>query len=255
MKNFDFFFKNGFIVKKNFFNYEKIKKIKKEIYKIFNKKSKEYNVINLFKKDFDKYLLAAKASNNLCCLQDLFICKKTIDFIKELNIQTPAICTRPIIHFSSKLVSKKETHWRVPSHQDWPSNQGSINGITLWVPFQKTDEKIGCLEIVPGSHFECALEHFYEDVPILKNYKKRFIKLDMNVGDALFFNTFTVHKSGLNKTSKIRLSAATRYNDLSEQTFRQRGYPPPPTGENRKIENLLFPSKEQLIKALKNENT
>ena len=47
----------------------------------------------------------------------------------------------------------------------------------------------------------------------------------MKQGDIILFNSFLVHKSGNNITDSIRWSCHMRYNDVSEKSFIERGYP------------------------------
>ncbi len=61
----------------------------------------------------------------------------------------------------------------------------------------------------------------------------------MEQGDALFMNSFLVHRSGTNVTDRIRLSMHFRYNDASESTFISRKYPRHRI--DRRKEGILFP--------------
>jgi phytanoyl-CoA hydroxylase len=54
-----------------------------------------------------------------------------------------------------------------------------------------------------------------------------FVSVDVEAGDVLFFSAFLIHQSGDNITQSIRWSCHFRYNDLSESTFIERGYPHP----------------------------
>lgn len=54
---------------------------------------------------------------------------------------------------------------------------------------------------------------------------KKFIMPTIELGDALFFSAFLIHRSGNNVTDSIRWSCHLRYNDLSEPTFMERNYP------------------------------
>ena len=48
---------------------------------------------------------------------------------------------------------------------------------------------------------------------------------EINIGDAFIFSAFLVHRSSINKSNKIRISLQFRYNDLSEKTYVNRGFP------------------------------
>jgi len=52
-----------------------------------------------------------------------------------------------------------------------------------------------------------------------------FVSVEVTKGDALFFSTFLIHRSGENTSNSIRWSCHFRYNNLCEPTFIQRGFP------------------------------
>lgn len=254
----NFYIKNGYLICKNLLDKNLINETKEEILQVFcyyNKKkykNLEDACFNLFEKDYDSFITCAKASQKIISLKNIFFSKEILKILHKLGLKIPSINTEPIVHYSSKYTAKNDFYWKVPFHQDWPSNQGSLNGITCWIPFQKTNKKLGALELVPKSHLWGSLEHKYEGIPVIKNtnFVNKKIKIaEMEIGDVLFFNTFLVHKSGINKTKKIRLSSATRYNDLAENTFIERNYPNHPENEKR-MANTNFPNKKQLKKAI-----
>ena len=46
-------------------------------------------------------------------------------------------------------------------------------------------------------------------------------------GDAFIFSAFTLHKSGINKSNKARISLQFRYNDIQDDYFIRNCYPSP----------------------------
>lgn len=232
MKIKEKYIKNGFYLAKGLFNKTEIIKIRKEIKKIFNLyyyKSKDKDIIELFKKDFDGFHGCAQACQNLISISRLSNDERLIKLLKKIGLIFPSINTRPLVSFSSKKTAKSDNNWKVPAHQDWPSVQGSLNGVTCWIPLVKINEKLGPLEICPKSHKRGYLHHENSGVPVLcdkDTENESFLPIKMNLGDVLVFNAFTIHRSGMNKTNdKIRLSMHFRYNDLSEETFIKRKYP------------------------------
>jgi ectoine hydroxylase-related dioxygenase (phytanoyl-CoA dioxygenase family) len=132
--------------------------------------------------------------------------------------------------FNSPRLAKQEDYWRLSAHQDWRSSQGSLDSITIWMPMVDVDKSLGALEVIPGSHKWGLLESekvsYYgkisETLP-----RSDFVPIEATQGDALFFSSFLVHRSGTNSTDSIRWSCHLRYNNLGEETFIQRGYPHP----------------------------
>ena len=254
------FIKEGFVLVKNFFNKKEIEIIKsdiEEVFKIYYGESKDISIMKLFKKDFDGFHGCAKACQNLISLNKMATNKKIINLLKKIGLKFPSINTRPLISFSSKNTAKKETNWKVPAHQDWPSVQGSLNGVTCWIPLVNINESLGYLEIAKKSHKKGYIHHKIDGVPVLENNQIKneiFTPIKMKMGDILVFNSFTIHRSGVNKTNnKIRLTTHFRYNDLEEETFIKRKFP------NQRIdtfkEEILypnFPSEKEINLFLKN---
>jgi ectoine hydroxylase-related dioxygenase (phytanoyl-CoA dioxygenase family) len=105
--------------------------------------------------------------------------------------------------------------------------QGSINSIVCWLPLIDSTQDLGCIAFVPESHkLGLLMEKKEEGFGLVKKFDDEYFKsVDLNQGDALFFSSFLVHKSGNNITENIRWSTHFRYNDLNEKTFVENGYP------------------------------
>lgn len=113
--------------------------------------------------------------------------------------------------------------WSFPPHQDYPFNRGSLNSITIWIPFQDTPDNIGPLNVVPASHNdgERAENNSLLINPPTDNLYK---SVPMKTGDLLVFSQFLIHKSGRNCSDKIRFSLQVRFNDLSQPEFIRRKF-------------------------------
>lgn len=218
----EFYKKNGYILVKNLIQKQVIDNIYEEIMNVFEHK----DIFDMYKNDFEKYKASANISQYLLSLTQLSCCEEIKKVLIELGLKLLSINTRPLISFSSKFLAKNDMYWKVPSHQDWPSMQGSINSLTLWTSLVDLEPDLGYIEVIPGSHLLGALET--DDYQTLKDsdfMNDKFIPIEMNKGDVLIFNTFTIHKSGLNKTNKIRLSTHFRYDDINEESFQKRNFP------------------------------
>ena len=251
------YFNEGFLLIKNLFNKKEILNVKKEINLVFYKYQKNYedkSIIKLFEKDFEGFLGCAQICQNLISVNNMSTCNKIMSTLKKIGLKNPCINTRPLVSFSCKSTAKNESYWKIPAHQDWPSTQGSANGITCWIPLVKINKKIGPLEISPKTHLLGLLNSIDNGVPILTEDQYQYKPIRMNVGDALFFSNFTIHKSGTNENlDKIRLSMHFRYDDFSEKSFISRKYPRHKI-EKRK-EGILFPNfpnKKEIKKVFKN---
>lgn len=115
-----------------------------------------------------------------------------------------------------------------PPHQDYSINLGSFNSITIWIPLQDVDEGLGPLDVIHGSHKEGLLDIASEGryAKILKNrpHNSEYTSVNMKAGEALFFNQFLIHRSGVNESNKILFSLQLRFNDLDDEEYAKRKF-------------------------------
>ena len=232
---------NGYYLAKNIFDHDKIAIIRNEMETIFENFSSDAIcgcadpfLMELFKIDFEAFIGCAQLCQKLCSVYSLAgsLFRPLMD---HCEMDFPVLNTKPLVSFSSKHTAKSEAYWKVGPHQDWPSNLGSRNGVTCWIPLQDVDRDLGQLEVVPDSHLFGPLEHkgtppIIHGRPAEKYFN--YVPVPMEVGDALFFHTMLVHRSGENITEdRIRWSMHFRYNDASERSFIKRKYPKNRTGD------------------------
>jgi phytanoyl-CoA hydroxylase len=206
---------------------ESIRNDMNSIFAVFSggKKVDDKFLMDLFKNDFDAFVGCANLCQKLPCVYRLAGSEKIRQVLRGFDLGLPTLNTKPLVSFSSKHTAKSEAYWKVAGHQDYPSNLGSMNGVTLWMPLQDMDSNIGPLEIVPDSDKLGILPH-HGIPPVLIEDNFEYISVPMRLGDALFFDTKTIHRSGNNKTEdKIRWSMHFRFNDALEPSFIERKYP------------------------------
>jgi len=183
-------------------------------------------LMELFQEDYEAFIGCAHLCQKLPSVFALAGSKTIYDIlIDECRLDFPVLNTKPLVSFSSRHTAKSEAYWKVGPHQDWPSNLGSTNGVTCWIPLQNVDADLGPLEVVPNSHIHGPLPHKGTPPLLEEDFGFKFLPIPMEIGDALFFNTMLVHRSGENKTeNRIRWSMHFRYNDASEEDFIKRKY-------------------------------
>ncbi len=243
------FWKNGFFIAKGFFDPEKIIVIQHKAKFFFKQQFVEVGLLdniseNIENEDFNQILFeffekfpervvsTGKHIQHMIDLHRISLDSKIENSLKEIGQITPNICTRPVLFFNSKKLAKKDVYWKTDPHQDWRSMQGSLNSIVVWLPLIDVDKKLGALEIVPKSHFNGLQTTDFKDgfgtLPIKEVNKNEWLPIELEVGDVLFFSSFLYHRSGINSTENgIRWSCHFRYNDISEKSFIERGYPHP----------------------------
>lgn len=249
------FAENGYYHCKGLFEKKEIEAVKNDMNFVFstytNIETTDQSVIDLFRNDFEGFHACALTCQTLLSFNKLQCHQNIIDFLKSIGLEFPVMNTRPLLSISSRHTSKKQIYWKVPSHQDWPSVQGSLNGVTCWIPLVDIDVDLGPLEVAPKTHLLGYLEHKQEEAPVLSDHEYDFVPIQMDVGDALFFNFFTVHRSGTNTTEDdIRWSMHFRYNDILEETFVQRKFPLTTNATKNSIAMPGFPNKEKMIQLM-----
>jgi len=238
---------NGYLVMRNFFDIAELNEIFSEVKSIFKIViEKELNIkglnvddqedfdlkmFALFKKNNALFINTGKHAQHTFHLWNLASSKKINDLLKALKLDLPTLSVRPSMFFNSKFLDNVGHYWKLGSHQDWKSSQGSIDSVTLWYPYLNCNKNLGALEVVPGSHKRGLLP--FEDQGYYGKLKdgivedKDFVSVEMNKSDLLLFNSFLIHRSGENITKQIRWSSQLRYNNFSESTFLRRGVPNP----------------------------
>jgi phytanoyl-CoA hydroxylase len=237
--------RQGFVLIKELFRSEEIERIRAEAKEIFTKQMQRHNLVSsarpterefeegmyrLFAADLQTFANCGKQAQHLISLHRLSLDARITDRLRDLGLAFPNISTRPVLYFNSERLAKKEVYWRLSAHQDWRSMQGSLDSVVVWLPLIDLNRDLGALEVVPGSHTQGLL-----DADLKDGYGQMrdqvdeagFVPVEVERGDALFFSTFLVHRSGTNITESIRWSCHFRYNNLHETTFIERGYPHP----------------------------
>jgi ectoine hydroxylase-related dioxygenase (phytanoyl-CoA dioxygenase family) len=209
----------------------------------------EAAMYRFFEQDTATFAYCGKQAQHLIALHRLSLDARIVEVLQELGLGHPVISTRPVLFFNQPRLAKKEVYWRLSAHQDWRSMQGSLDSVVVWVPLTDIDTRLGALEVVPGSHrlglLESELIDGYGMLEAARFEGLAFEPCEVKQGDALFFSSFLVHRSGTNVTDAIRWSCHFRYNNLEEPTFIERGYPHPYL--YKPLEPLLtpgFPARE-----------
>jgi len=244
--------RDGFLVFKEFLPRHEVGRILADAQEVFRAQCQRFGypsgpeladveagMIRLFKEHPQDFMNCGKQAQHLISLHRLSLDARIVETLKEIGLGFPNISTRPVLYFNHPALAKKDVYWKVDAHQDWRSMQGSLNSMVVWLPLVDIDRSLGALEVVPGSHREGLLTQRVEDgFGMVDRFgDKDFISVELKQGDALFFSSFLVHRSGTNVTPRLRWSCHFRFNDLAENAFIERGYPHP----------YLYKPQEELI--------
>jgi ectoine hydroxylase-related dioxygenase (phytanoyl-CoA dioxygenase family) len=120
---------------------------------------------------------------------------------------------------------------KTPIHQDWRSVQGSLDGLSIWLPLFDVGINDYPLEVISGSHRRGLLpsvdDAFGHRVADGEVDEADFSPMFLRRGDAVFFSGFLIHRTGAQGGNNVRIALSYRYNNAAEPSFVARNYPSP----------------------------
>lgn len=116
--------------------------------------------------------------------------------------------------------------WTTPAHQDHFYIRGTVETYSCWVPLGDCPMALGGLAVSAGTQRQGFIEHSVSypgavggrGVPVDED-QAEWHTSDFQIGDALFFHSYTIHKALPNLSpERLRLSTDNRY-QRSEDTI------------------------------------
>jgi len=188
-------------------------------------------LLDLFASDRASYLAAARQTQYLASVHRLGLSESILHLLRDIGVEVPSQSTRPVIHFMADGLRIEGGYHKTPAHQDWRSVQGSLDGVTLWLPIYDVGPNDYPLELVPGSHRRGLLPsiddpfgHRIADGEVLDD---AFHPLTLRRGDIVVFSGFLVHRTGASGGSRVRIALSYRFNNAAEPSYIKRNYPNP----------------------------
>jgi hypothetical protein len=188
------------------------------------------NMRALLESNVNVYLAAARHCAKLGSVQALYTRPEVLKVIKKFGIELPSIPSPPVVHIVSDQLRIPGGYYGTAPHQDWPSIQGGLGSIIIWIPVvEYVDEKRFPLEIIPRSHTRGLWDGNIG--PNALEIKKELYKdsdfeaVSVRRGDAIVCSVFTVHRGATEECSGLRVACSMRYEDSAEKEFSERGYP------------------------------
>jgi len=136
-----------------------------------------------------------------------------------------------VVHIMAEELRIQNGYFGLLPHQDFPSVQGSLDGVVIWAPLVDVDADNFPLEVLPRHHLRGVapmVEGGASTWEIRPDWydEADFVKVPMAAGDVLFMSMFTPHRSCTNGTpGRFRLAVSTRYDNGDEPTYIERAYP------------------------------
>ena len=238
-----FFKKNGYLLIKNVFNKKDFFEIRKTLLKVSKKytnsmidyKSVEdisfhKQLIKLRKKKQKKFALFFDTLQTSVSLINFWTNKKIIPVIEKImQCEKEYIsATDMLLRIDSPVDDRNKLDWHQDSSYFKQNNYGQ-NGLNCWAPLTKLKFEMGPLEFLEGSHkLGCikvkkkregkfgSLQRKISE-KITKKFKMK--KYEMQLGDMLFMNMDTLHRSGTNISNFFRMTSICRYHNTKSKDF------------------------------------
>jgi hypothetical protein len=136
-----------------------------------------------------------------------------------------------VVHIMANELKIPNGYFGLVPHQDFPSVQGSLDGVVVWLPLVDVDKNNFPLEVIAGSH-KLGLVPMNEkgntswEVDNTCFDEREFIPVEVEVGDVVFMSMFTIHRSSVSgQAGRYRIAVSTRFDNADEPTFIDRAYP------------------------------
>lgn len=226
----------GYIILRGFFDKEYIEALRKKAESVFQIQFERFgyslgfkdNMIRLFTEHEEIFTNCGKIiQSGLIELYKLPVEEKMINKIKDLGLEFPNLCTRPVLFFNHPKLAKEEVYYKTPPHQDWPSMLSSMDSLVVWVPLVDVGEHNGSVIIWPKSHKKGPLPFVSRGGFANVEIEGQGIQTELGIGDIAIFSTLLVHSSGDILDDSIRWSCHYRYTNMMEEDFIKRGFPNP----------------------------
>jgi ectoine hydroxylase-related dioxygenase (phytanoyl-CoA dioxygenase family) len=227
---------NGFVVLKNFFDKEYIQTLRQKAENIFKIQFKHFNydgefqenMIRLFNEHESIFINCGKIiQSGLLELYKLPVEDKLINEIKNLGLEFPNLCTRPVLYFNHPKLAKEEVYYKTPPHQDWSSMESSMDSVVVWVPLVDVNKENGSIIIYPNTHKLGILPFKISGGFTTVETVGEGIQTELEIGDIVIFSTLLIHESGDILNDTIRWSCHYRYTNMLDSDFIKRGFPNP----------------------------
>jgi len=198
------------------------------------------NILSKCSKHFDDIVAGTVERGNIIVMRDVTD-RKAVNKIQDINhddvfceyieykpmLDVIEAVTGPnIMAMHSMLIAKPpdsgSNSSRHPPHQDlyyFPFRPVD-RIVAAWTAIEPCDTMNGCLFVSPGSHLpqklyphdypQGANNKFYHGIQDITNTMK-WVDLEMQPGDTVFFHSLLVHGSGANKSNRTRKAISCHY--------------------------------------------
>lgn len=181
--------------------------------------------------DIARYKKVLASLWRLAAVGDIFHQPAIRQFLRDvLQFDRIFVPGGQVIHIQSEELKIPDGYFGFATHQDWPSIQGSMDGVVVWVPLCTIDANSYPLEVIPGTHRQGLLPSINPDEnavwALTEQPDSHYIPVVTEPGDVVFMSNFTLHRSGTKgKPDFMRIACSSRFDNGTERSFVQRAYP------------------------------
>lgn len=211
---------------------------------LLTEKDLHLSMTKLYAESIDKYKKVAGSVWRLLDVNKLLQSDEIINFlIDKFKWGGVFIPGGQVVHIMANDLRIPDGYFGLSPHQDWPSVQGSLDGLVVWIPLVDVDRNNFPLEVVPGSHINGLMNthgtgNEIRQLEMSKCNEMEWVPVEVSVGDVVFMSNFTVHRSStFGVPGCYRVAVSTRYDNASEKTYIERCYP---TAYQRTVHRDLF---------------
>jgi phytanoyl-CoA hydroxylase len=234
------FKEKGYVILKGFFPKDRIQNVVKQSKRIFEIQFEKFgytesfdeNIKRLFNDHTEVFANCGKMiQQGLLELYSFTTDEKLVNAVKDLGVEFPVMCTRPVLFFNHPSLAKEEVYYKTPLHQDWPSMEASMDSVVVWIPLIDVNKENGSILIYPKTHMLGNVSNaVIGGFAAIENYdlsQYEEVQPELEKGDIVIFSTFLIHKSGDILNDQIRWSCHLRYTNMLDNDFIERGFPHP----------------------------
>ena len=122
-------------------------------------------------------------------------------------------------------------YFGLDAHQDFPSVQGSLDGLVAWIPLTDVDRDSWPIEVATGTHRRGLITDVDKTAAGWQVRPEQLADVEWRVieaaaGDVVFLSVFTMHRSVREgDPRRFRVALSTRFDNAAEPTFIARSYP------------------------------
>jgi ectoine hydroxylase-related dioxygenase (phytanoyl-CoA dioxygenase family) len=226
MSDLNEFNKNGFIIKKQLFTHDEIKKL-----------------INFINSNPDKENQSRKTKSSTGNLELTIWNHPSDDLFGKFSTNERIVKPMEeylgdeVYHYHSKIIWKKPGDGGFDWHQDygyWYHNACLYPDMgSCFIMLDRATKENGCLKVLKGSHKVGRIGHGVSDTPEQTADMERIAELEKRhesvyitaePGDVLFFHANLLHSSDENKSSESRRTLIVCFNTKSNNPYKESGH-------------------------------